>query len=133
MIVKYRANPDLMIELECADIYELFKELSPIQEVMESMTCGKCGGKDIRFVHRVSSDGKKNFDYYEFHCHSPIHRNGKTVPCKAILVLGNNGTSLYPRRYKVENGEPVLDADGNKVWLPDNGWVRWDHQKKEFV
>ena len=137
MEIYYKPTADLTIKAEVRGIEEIFQTLGPLQEVFNSAVCGKCGGKNIRFMHR-KADGK--YDIYEFMCESEYtDDHGRKRTCYAKLSLGQNDMgNLFPRRYEQEKGEdgkwrPKVDADGNKVWLPDSGWVRWDKKEGKYV
>lgn len=120
--VFYRPNNKFTVKVDAKDIEDLFKQVSPLQEVFESCKCGKCQSERIRLLHRTA----EKFDFYELNC----------LDCGAKLSLGNNGESLFPRRYKQDPSDPkkpMLDENGKKVWLPTNGWVKWDAKKNEYV
>lgn len=122
--VTFRPNPNMTIKAECRDIEEIFKVVGPLQEVLGNGTCGKCKKNNIRVSHR-KADGK--YDVYELVCGD----------CGAKLALGKNtedGT-LFPRRYEQDPDDPKkpLLRDGKKVWLPDNGWIKWDSKLGKYV
>ena len=123
MKVYYKPTPQLTIELEAADIKEVFKELGPVQEVLSSKTCtcGKCGSTEIRLLHRK----QEKFDFYELMC------NAKG--CGAKLALGQNDAgNLFPRRYKrdPDDNKKPLKVDGKTQWLDNNGWLKWSEQQE---
>lgn len=123
MEVFYRPSAKITIKAECRDIEDVFKTIGPLQEVMDSCKCGKCGSDHIRFVHR-KADGK--YDVYELECQN----------CRAKLALGKNDEgNLFPRRYEQDpdDKKKPLFKDGKKVWLPDNGWMKWDSQQGKNV
>lgn len=138
--VTFKPRHDMTFNVECRSSQEVFQKVGPMQEVFGNNTCGKCGGHDIRLVHRTDDEGN---DYYEFLCETLIRNNkpDKTgFPCRAKLALGETkkGKTLFPKRYATEkdsDGNTVTktDADGNTVYLPDNGWVRWDREKGGYV
>lgn len=123
MEVFFRPTPDLTIKIECRDVEDIFKQLAPLQEVLTNCKCGKCKKDKVRLLHRTVGD--KNYDVYEILC----------VSCGAKLQLGNNGDSLFPRRYEQDPDDPKkpLMKDGKKVWLPNNGWIKWDKDKGAYV
>lgn len=130
--VYYKPNNSLTIEVEGRDLADIFKTLAPVQEVLNNCKCGKCGGEKIRMVHRLADN---KHDVYELLCET-LQGNG--LPCNAVLALGNTGDSLFPRRYALEQDEKnkwvkKLDAEGKTVWLPNNGWVRWDAKQQKYV
>lgn len=126
MKIIYQPTPKIIIEVEVRDVQEMFDKVGPLQELMESCKCGKCGGTDIRFLHREQG----GFDYYELVCQE---RNDSGIPCGAKLSLGQDlkTKNLFPRRYAQDPSDKKkpLMKDGKKVWLPNNGWVRWNGEK----
>lgn len=120
MEVFYRPSPEITIKLDVKDIYALFDQLGPLQEIMKACECGKCKSKNIRFLQREA--GK--FTFYELQCQD----------CSAKLSLGNNGDSLFPRRYEQDPDDPKkpLLKDGKKVWLVDGGWMKYDFKTGEM-
>ena len=132
--VFYKPSPDLTIKVECKDMEDMFQTMSPIQEVLGGNTsCGRCGKKNIRMIHR-QADGN---DIHELECQS---RNDRGIPCGARLAIGKSQKTkqLFPRRYELEKDEEgkwqkKVDAQGNTVWLPHNGWVKWDAKEKKYV
>lgn len=112
MKVFYRPNPTLTFELEASDQKDLVEKLAQIQEVV-AHECGKCGCKEITYQVRVVDDNK----YYEAKC----------TKCYATLSFGahKKGGTLFPKRYTEEEGE--------KVFLPSNGWTKWDADLKKRV
>jgi translation initiation factor 2 beta subunit (eIF-2beta)/eIF-5 len=87
---------------------EVFEQLAQHQEIFGQNTCGACNSEDTRFVVREaqSSDGKRNFKYYEMRCNK----------CGARLSFGQHseGGTLFPKRKDGEN------------WLPNNGWTKFE-------
>lgn len=131
MEVFYRPTNELTIKVEVRGVEEMFQALGPIQEILGECKCGKCGGKSIRLLHRKAD----KHDVYELLCETP-GANG--IACNAKLALGKNSdNNLFPRRYEQHQVDgkwvPKLDADGNKVWLPNNGWIRWDSRQQKYV
>lgn len=136
MEVYYKPNNDITIKAEVRGVEEMFQALGPLQELFNAARCGKCGGTKIRFIHRKAD----KFDVYELLCESELtDDHGRKRSCHAKLSLGQNEFgNLFPRRYEQEKGEdgkwrPKVDADGNKIWLPDSGWVRWDKKAGKYV
>ena len=132
MEVTYKPSTNLLIKVECRGIEEMFQALGPIQEVLGGNTkCGKCGGEQIRLIHRLADN---KHDVYELMC---VTAGENGIPCNSKLSLGKSGTNLFPRRYEQEKVEgewkPKVDGDGNKVWLPNSGWVRWDNKLGKHV
>ena len=121
--VFYKPSPDLTLKFDCSDIKDVFKQVGPVQEILTGASCGKCKSTAIRFVHRTDDDGH---DYFELLC----------THCGAKLAIGQSKNRLFPRRYKQDPNDKkkaLLDHDGNKVWLPNNGWVKWDSTKNDYV
>lgn len=94
-------------ELEAKSERDLFETIAHTQEVFDH-DCGKCGSSDVKLMVRVDGDDNK---YYEMKCNK----------CNAKLSFGchKKGETLFPRR-----------QDGEGKWLPDNGWLKWDSEKK---
>ncbi len=133
MEVFYRPSPKITFKVEARGICEVFEALGPLQELFgANCKCGKCGSDEIRMVHRKTPDGH---DVYELLCEAKNDSTGFT--CNSKLALGKNTEgNLFPRRYAQTKGDdgkwkPSVDADGKKVWLPNNGWVRWDTKANE--
>ena len=129
--VFYRPNNTLTVKAEVRGAEEMFQVLGPLQEILGEMKCCKCRGESVRFVHR-KADGH---DVYELLCET---KKDNGIPCRAKLALGmTTDRNLFPRRYAQvkKNGEwvPETDADGKRVYLPDNGWVRWDSKQEKYV
>jgi hypothetical protein len=110
----FRPHGRLTFELESDQQDELFEQLAHVQEMTEQ-SCGKCKtpSEQLVFKTRVVDDNK----FYELQCSK----------CGAILAFGSNkkGDTVFPRRYIMEDGE--------KKFLPDNGWVKWDNKTKKYV
>jgi DNA-directed RNA polymerase subunit RPC12/RpoP len=121
--VFFRPNPQVTIKVECRDAEDIFKQVGPLQEVLNNCKCGKCGKENIRMVHR-KADGK--YDVYELLCED----------CGSRLALGKNDQdNLFPRRYEQDPDDKKKPKmlDGKKVWLPNNGWVKWDTQQNKYT
>ena len=132
--VYYKPSNSITVKAEGRDLMDVFKILGPVQEVLNNDTCGKCGGKKIRMSHRKTPEG--GHDIYEMVCETK--QEGRGMACNSKLSLGNKDGTLFPRRYEQEKGSDnkwhkKLDAEGKTVWLPNNGWVRWDTQQKKYV
>lgn len=117
MKVTYTKN-NIVVEAEVASAKELFETIAPLQEILAEPGCGKCKS-DWVFQVRNVADGKKTYTYHELRCTNP--------DCRAALAFGSSleGENLFPKRYE--------DVDGQRTWLPDRGWTRWDHSKKQRV
>ena len=107
MKLKFKPNDKLEFELEGNGQKEIFKELAMVQEIFSEKKCGVCGSENIKFVVRVVDDN----EYYELRC----------MDCGALLSYGQHkkGGTLFPKR---------KDADGK--YLPNNGWYKWEPNKK---
>lgn len=121
--VFFKPSPDLTLKFDCSDIKDVFKQVGPVQEFLTGCSCGKCKSKNIRLAHRKVD----KYDYFELAC----------TDCYAKLALGQSEDgNLFPRRYKqdpTDKQKPLLDHDGKKVYLPDNGWVKWDSAAQDYV
>tara|TARA_R100000306_G_C4360523_1_gene135012 strand:+ start:808 stop:1164 length:357 start_codon:yes stop_codon:yes gene_type:complete len=115
MKVVYAPKKDIRIEFETSNVKELFENMASLQEVLAQPTCEKCGSEWIFQVRNVA-DGKKTYTYYELKCTSHT--------CGASLAFGSHseGDTLFPKRYEEVNGE--------KKFLPDKGWMKWDSVNK---
>lgn len=113
-------NFDVEIEVNDNDHKDFFEKMSAIQEILAEKQCGKCGSEDLVFNVR-EVDGNK---FYELRCRGK-QKNGHD--CRAVLSFGahKKGGTLFPKRFEEENGE--------RKWLPDNGWVRWDSKAGKKV
>ena len=116
MKATYQVSPSLQVELEASDVKDLFRELSGITEVLGHKRCGKCGGQDIS--PQVRTVGK--YTYHELRC--------QAEGCGATLAFGvqEGSEALFPKRY--ETGE-----DGEKTWLPNGGWCKYDKKSGKRV
>lgn len=120
MRVEYRVNDRLTVTAEGDKAHEIFEQLAKLQEAFGEECCGKCGGKELRFVHRV----KDTFNFYELKC--------QTKGCYAKLEFGKGKDTFYPKRMVTDDkGKAVKDADGKGQYLPDNGWMKYNRDTKE--
>lgn len=111
MQASYRTgNGRLTFELT-GDQKEIFEGISRIMEVFEEEMCGRCSGKDLRFVVRVVDDKK----YYELVCRSS--------KCRAKLAYGQSqtGGTLFPKRKLKADGTPASPRDKD---------ARYDHEHR---
>lgn len=111
---KYRANKDLMIEVEATSQKELFERLAEAAEVFGEHweCCGKC--KDATHRPRpVVRKNSKNQKFYELHCTKP--------GCRARFVFGQtqDTPTLFPQR-KFPKNDPKAGE-----YKPNNGWTVW--------
>jgi phage FluMu protein Com len=104
-----------MVELEADQQKDLFRLLASAQEVFGEVRCGKCKSSELIFRARKNSQGN---EFFELVCSR----------CRAVLQLGvhKEGGTLFPRRHADKEG-------GEKEWLPDNGWMRWDAETERMV
>lgn len=113
MKAELKVRPNLIVTVEDEKMTDVFEQLACVQEVF-SENCGKCDSKDIEFKARTND----NSTFYELKCKK----------CFAILQISphnNKSGTMFTRRYD-------LDDDKNKVWLKDNGWKKWNKEKKEY-
>jgi RNase P subunit RPR2 len=111
MKASFKVSQVMTVDVEAENQRELFEKLGSIQEVFGHNVCGKCKKSILKFTVRTDKDENK---YYEIRC----------VSCQARLQFGchKKGGGLFPKR-----------KDGNDNWLPDNGWMKWDRDKKEMI
>lgn len=108
MKVQLKVAPKVIVEAESEKQTEIFEQLHSLQEVFGQSRCGKCGNEDsFKYVVREVDDNK----FYELRCEK----------CRAKITFGahKRGNTLFPKR-KDDEGE----------YLPDNGWLRWNKDKK---
>ncbi len=115
MRAQLRVRQNLTLELEADQQTDLFRLLASAQEVFGEARCGKC--KSAELVFRTRKNAQEN-EFFELLC----------TRCRAVLQLGvhKKGGTLFPRRHRDGDG-------GEKEWLPDNGWVRWDHESERMI
>ena len=113
--VQYKPQANTMITFDAATDIDIVESMSLLQEVMSETECKRCnnkGGEGVRFQTRTV--GK--YTFYEMKCKD----------CNASLAFGQNEKKqLFPRRYEVDGQEAKRDKEGNKVWLPNKGWVKF--------
>lgn len=109
----------ITVDFDATGQEDFMLKLHKLQEILLENTCGKCGKH--RIVIQVRTVDK--YTYYELKCKD----------CGAILQFGKTDDGLYPRRYEMDGTKPKLDAKGEKVWLPDGGWIKWDSKQKKYV
>lgn len=110
MKATFSPSSQITFEVEGENQKEVFSALARLQEVFSITSCGKCGGKDIRYVKRVVDDNA----YYEMQC----------LKCHARLSFGQHkkNNTLFPKR-----------KDENNNWLADGGWLKWDPESKTNI
>jgi hypothetical protein len=112
MKAQFKVRPNLIIEVEEDKQVNLFKSLASIQEVFGENKCGKCGGTDIRFTVRQVDKSK----FLELKCNLCYSK-------LAISPHDSDAGTLYPNRTK-------KDEAGERQYLPNNGWVKWNKEKE---
>ena len=115
-----------LIEVEGETQKELFAEMARASEVFGESKCGLCGSQNIRPVVRCVTQGKKVYEYHEYHC--------QEQNCRARLALSQNmeGGTLYPVRKLLENGKPATGDDVvNGKYSKSNGWTKYRGEPKE--
>lgn len=127
MRLEYQANPKMKLVVDGEDVNELFESLGLMQEIFGEEHCGKCKSTNLKFHMRKVGEGKKVMSYPEMVCES----------CGAKLEFGKTQDErMYPIRFQrqkneVENRwEYVKDSNGRNVPLGENGWTKWNPQKK---
>lgn len=127
MKAQYKVKPDLIIEIEAETQKELFQKLASAVEVFGERKCGRCGFEQITFAYRTVTQGKKTYEYPEYHCGDQ--------KCGARLSLGSamEGGSLFPIRKLIadgpEKGKPSRE-DG-KYDSQHKGWTTYKGNKDE--
>jgi hypothetical protein len=93
------------VEVEGETQKALFQEVALAHEVFGEPNCGLCGCDDIVPVVRRVVQGKKVFEYPEYHCQNP--------KCLARLSLSYNaeGGTMFVNRALLENGQPATGDD----------------------
>lgn len=121
-----RPNKSTVIEVEGETQKELFKEMASAHEVFGEKQCGLCQCEEIVPAYRTVTQGKKTYEYPEYHCTNP--------KCRARLSLGSmmEGGGLFPIRKLIEDGPEKGKPDREKgVYGPHNGWSRYKGTKNE--
>lgn len=94
----------LVVEVEGANVKELFERIAEVQEILDAdSNCGACGSEHIKFRVRHA----ESFVYYELHCEQ----------CNAALAFGQrkNGIELFPKR---KDDDQELENRGWRRYLP---------------
>ncbi len=122
MKANYKLNDNITIQVEAEKLSALLEEINSINNALKPESCGKCGENEIFPRVREVDDNK----FYELQCQK----------CYAVLALGvhkESGT-LYKKRMKTgSKGKAIKDDNGKPVYLQDNGWLKWDKEKKQMV
>ncbi len=116
MKANIKVSPTTIVEVEGADIKELFRKRAEAEEVMGEKGCGLCEDTAIRYVVREVTTKKGAFSYFEAHCQNP--------GCRARLSYGQGKDmkSLFPKRRLGKNGEPDME---NGTFGQHNGWSKF--------
>lgn len=112
MKAQIKVRPNLIIEVEEDKQVDLFRSIASTQEVFGEAKCGKCNCTELQFITRKNSEED---EFFELKCKK----------CFAVLQISQHkkGGGLYPNRTS-------KDDAGERTYLPDNGWVRWNKEKK---
>lgn len=115
MKAQFKVRANLILEIEADKQAELFRALASAQEVFGAAHCVKCKSTNLSFNVRQN---KEDDDFFEIICGD----------CYAKLAMGQHkkGGTLYPQRQR-------QNEDGEREWLPDNGWMKWDREKKKLI
>ncbi len=118
----YAINSYTSIEVDCANVKDIIKELTQLRDSVEFEFCGQCKGQTV-LRHRKNADED---DFYEHVCVEPT--------CRAVLELGSNkeGNTLYKKRMKTgKKGTAIKSEDGKAEYLPKNGWGKYNPETKQ--
>lgn len=104
------------VEIEGANVKELFREIATLSEVFNEEKCGVCGGTDIVPKTRDVEKSKKTYEYFEISCNNP--------KCRARLSFGQkqDGFGIFPIRKLDANGKPDRE---NGSYGSHNGWSKY--------
>lgn len=111
---------NMMVEVEAETQKELFQQIALASEVFGEKKCGLCGSEDIFPAYRTVTQGKKSFEYPEYHCQNPA--------CRARLSIGCNmeGGTLFPQRKLDDKGKPDRETG---QYGKHNGWTKYRGEK----
>jgi hypothetical protein len=100
----------MTVQLEGETQVDLFSQIASFQEVFGETSCGKCKSEKLRYLVRTNKDDDA---FYELRCES----------CSAKLAYGlmKKGGAMYPKRSEGKGGD--------RKWLPDQGWMKWNKEK----
>ena len=110
------------IEIEAPDLQTLIKEVTNLRNAIAYEICGKC--KDPNTI--VNWRNVDSNDFFELKC---TNRS-----CGAVLQLGTHkeDKTLYKKKMKT-NSRGKAEKDGDKaVYLPDNGWLKYDKESGQM-
>ena len=122
MKASFQARPDLCVEVEGETHKDLFRELAGACEVLGERQCGLCESATIVPAYRTVTQGKKTFEYPEWHC----------LRCGARLSMGcmMEGGRLFPHRKLDGSGKPDREhgAAGKH-----HGWTLFKGEPKDIA
>ena len=106
----------MTIEVEAETQKDLYREGAQATEVFGERTCGLCGEADIILAWRTVTQGKKVFEYPEWHC--------LNQRCGARLSVGclMEGGGLFPIRKLTKEGKPSRE---HGTWGAHRGWTKY--------
>jgi len=117
----FKLNDSVTLEVEAESIKDIVDKLTHIKEAIGPEPCGKCKSTDTFPQSRMVEDNT----FYEIRCQK----------CGAILPLGLSKAdqNLYKKRMKTDKkGKAVKDNNGKAIYLPNNGWLKWNPETKEM-
>jgi hypothetical protein len=110
-----KVSPQIIVEVEGETQKDLFKAIASATEVFGEKCCGLCASTRIVHAYRVVTQGKKVFEYPEYHCQD----------CFARLSIGclfENG-GLFPHRKLDKDGKPSRKEGSS--FGPHRGWTKF--------
>ena len=116
-----KLNENVSIEVESENIVDLVSQMTDVRESIGPEPCGKCKKNNTMPQTRTIGDDT----FYEIKC----------ADCGAVLQLGmsKGDGKLYKKRMKTDGkGKAVKDDNGKAVYLSNNGWLKWNPEKKEM-
>lgn len=120
MKLVYSINHATSVEVECPKLQDVIKSLTEIRDSVGFEPCGKCKS-DYTFPRHRNADSN---DFYEYVCGD----------CGAVLQLGTSKDAqlLYKKRMKTDNKGKAIKIDDKAVYLPNNGWQKWNNETKQM-
>lgn len=119
MKAQYKLCSSVIVEIESESMTDLVDKLTEVKDSIGPEPCGKCKSKNTFPQSRKTGDNT----FYEIKCED----------CGAVLQLGINKAdkNLYKKRMKTDGkGKAVKDENDKAVYLPNNGWLKWNAEKK---
>ena len=113
MKIYYRPKESVTLELEASNVKDMFEKLAQVEEIFQQNKCQKCNGQHITMQVREVDENK----FYEMRC----------LDCHAVLAFGahKKGNTLFPKRFTEDEGE--------RAYLDNKGWTRWDKDAQKRV